>query len=137
MGASGSLTNDCYAIFPVNMPLWSKDMSNPRLSLTICWRRRRLLLIGAPPIICQRAADNLSVRRRCHFCSVGYLFCCNCRLMTKNRSSENFEDRTKFFREPLKNIFRAAPPTKIDQRAAADTKTSAQGSIWNSLSNPK
>src|SRR6218665_1763842 len=42
-------------------------------------------------------------------------FCYNFRSITNKRSSENFEDRTKFFREPLKKVFghqrRAAPPS--------------------------
>ena len=44
------------------------------------------------------------------------------------RSSDNVENRTKFFRESLKKFFW---PTKIDRRAAADTMTSAHGSRWS------
>ena len=47
--------------------------------------------------------------------------------------SENFEDRTKFFRESLKKILLAAnaaplPPIFWDRRTAADEMTSAHGS---------
>ena len=48
----------------------------------------------------------------------------------KKGSSENFEDRTKLFRESLKKLWAAnaaPPPTKIYRRNAADTITSAHG----------
>ena len=79
----------------------------------------------------------------CHFCRCHFwcvLFCCNFRSMTRKRSSKNFEDRTKFFLEPLKKFvgrrrLAAPPPSKIDRRAAADTMTSAQGSSTHAQKN--
>src|SRR6218665_729424 len=50
--------------------------------------------MGVPPIIHRRAADALFVV---------YLFYLQIS-MTKKRSSENFQDRTKFFRECLKEL---------------------------------
>jgi len=101
-----------------------------------------------PPTFVDRraAADNLSARSRCHFCCVLILLQFSIDRWLQ-KSSENFEARTKIFPEPLKLNFLAAnaaprrpapppifwtvgaPPTKIDRGAAADTMTSAQGSI--------
>src|SRR6218665_3293280 len=57
------------------------------------------MLAQPPPTFVHRraAANNLSARRRCHF------FC-----VLKKRSSENFEDTSKNFREPLKKMCLAA-----------------------------
>src|SRR6218665_3047256 len=73
---------------------------------TNCGRRRRLLLIGAPPSkICRSAADGiLDV----------YFFSCNFGSMTKKRSSENVE--YTFFRESLKNSFWRPTPRRCRRR---------------------
>src|SRR6218665_3165604 len=76
------------------------------------------------------AADNLAAPYRCHSC---------CVLILLQFSIRKFCGYSKSFRESLKKHFWATPPrctavappptpTKIDQRAAADTMTSALGS---------
>ena len=82
----------------------------PALPTIFGRRRRRLLLIGEPPtpIICRRAAD-----ANCCCVVMSLKFS-----MTKKRPSENFEDRTKLFRESLKKF--SWPPTPRRVVAAAD-----------------
>jgi len=68
---------------------------------------------------------------RCHCCCVGLLILLQQFSMTKKGHQKDFEDRTKFFRESLKDFFGTGvlpPTTKIDQRAAADTMTLAHDS---------
>jgi len=100
---------------------WTRSMVMYALEMAMYWwnciqgiacmrrRRRAANNLWAPPptFVDQRAAaaaDNLFPRRRCHFCCVFILLQFSI-FDDFKMSSENFEDRTKYFRESLEKTF--------------------------------